>query len=558
MNANAFPAHPPAGYARLTFEETLQLIRPQPCRHDPLPGNVEVAIIGAGPAGLTAALLLGHYGVRTALIERNAQTSDLPKAIVVDDEYMRLLDRLGLSPELEGHTSAPFGVHFMSPMGFALAKVPGFVTQNGFGIRNAVSQPVFERILLKALDKFPSVSVHFASRAVDLDQSEKQARVFIDQGSGTAHIVTAQYLLACDGARSFVRQHFNIPFLGSNLDTPHLVVDLAEFPDQATHSRFICNPNRPLNSVLGPYGGRRLEFHLLPGDDHEEIKTDAGIRRLVDQHTPYKGFELKIIRRAIYGLAERIADRLKDNRVFLLGDAAHIMPPFGAQGMNTGARDAANLAWKLTQVLRGTSAPALLETYDPERRAQIRAIVDYSVRVGKVANMQSWVAAIARDLGFAIANLFPGVRRYFAEMRYMPRPFIQSGVLVPDNSTRQQLAGRVLPRWDLRNASGKASSIDDYSMLGWALIGVGITRNDLRAAAQLAPWNRIVPRTVAISDKVDGNFDALLASDRGRDVFERMRGRIIILRPDNIVAAHAPPQAFAYMSAQLEPLMRLA
>ena len=556
MNTPPFPAAPPPGYANLTFEETMALIAARPARSDPIPAEVEVAIIGAGPAGLTAALLLAHYGVRTTIFERNATTSELPKAIVVDDEYMRLLDRLGLSSALQGHTSAPFGVHFMSPFGFALAKVPGFVTANGFGIRNAVSQPIFERILLQGLATKDNISLHFSARVTDLDQGADRARIFLDTGTGTSQIVQAKYVLACDGARSFVRQHLNIPFLGSDLDQPHLVVDLAEFADQATHSRFICNPRRPLNSVLGPYGGRRLEFSLWPGDNHDELKSDAGIRRLVDLHTPYRGFELKIIRRAIYGLAARMAERLQEKRVFLLGDAAHIMPPFGAQGMNTGARDAANLAWKLAHVLRDKAPASLLDTYDPERRSQIRAIIDYSMRVGKVANIRSWPMAMLRDLFFATANLFPGVRNYFSQMRYMPKPFMAEGVKVADNELRQQLAGRVMPRWDLVDAAGKPGTIDDFSDLGWLLIGVDVDKEKMQEALAHAPWPTLEASTLAISTSRSEAFDAALASDRARDVYDRMRGRVIVLRPDNIVAGHYPQQHFADLSTKIKDLLK--
>jgi len=555
MDPARFPPLPPQGYPHLTLEETQALMRPRAGRSAPLPAKVEVAIIGAGPAGLTAALLLAHYGIRTAVIERNAQTSELPKAIVVDDEYMRLLDRLGLGEAMKGNTSAPFGVHFMSPMGFALIKVPGFVTPNGFGVRNAVSQPIFERILLDHLETQSSVSTHFSCTAVDLDQNNEHARVFVKTGQSAIHIIETQYIFACDGARSFVRQHSGIAFQGSNLDTPHLVVDLAEFPDQATHSRFICNPRRPLNSVLGPYGGRRLEFFLLPGDDHEEIKTDAGIRRLVDLHTPYKRFELKIIRHAIYGLAERIAERLRDNRIFLLGDAAHIMPPFGAQGMNTGARDAANLAWKLAHVLRGKLPASLLASYDPERCAQIRAITEYSVRVGKLANIRSWPLSILRDLFFVAANCIPSVRKYFAQMRYMPKPVIREGLIVPDNEHRQQLAGHVLPRWELQNVQGHTCNVDDYSQLGWLLIGVETDAASVRAAAQTAPWPALAAKTLAISRTTSPGYDAQLISTRGSDVFDRMAGRIIAL-PDNIVAGHYPAAHFNMLSAQLDVLLK--
>lgn len=530
----------------LTLEETQRLLAPMTGPRDPLPPQIEVAIVGAGPAGLTAANLLGALGVRTLVVERHAVTADLPKAIAVDDEYMRLLHRLGLGAEMDGHISPPFGVHFTSPTGVALARVPGFITPNGFGNRNAVSQPMFEKILLGGARRFPQVAIRYDAAVQALEQEGEGVTLSLASSDGETASVRAKYVLACDGARSFVRNALGIPFEGSSLDQPHLVVDLAEVPDQVTYSRFICNPKRPLNCVLGPYGGRRIEFMLLPGDDHKTIVEDASIRRLVDLHTPYKGMPLKIIRRAVYGLAERIAARLQDNRVFLLGDAAHIMPPFGAQGMNTGARDASNLCWKIAAVLRGEFRPDTLASYDLERREHIRQTVDYSVRVGKVANVRFWPLALLRDAFFALANLSPAVRSYFAEMRYMPRPVIRDGLLVHAPELRDSPIGRLLPRWGLKDAAGAETSIDDVSGFGWTLIGVGVST---AACLETTPWKSLRAKAIAIDTQEQGALK--FTGDRGRELFESLRGRILVLRPDNVVAGVSTPEDFPALSQNL-------
>lgn len=538
----------------LTYEETMRLLAPVKGPRDALPAETEVAIIGAGPAGLTAANLLGSFGVRVLVLERHAATADLPKAIAVDDEYMRLLHRLGLGAAMDGHISPPFGVHFTSPTGVALARVPGFITPNGFGNRNAVSQPMFEKVLLDGARRFSNVSIRYDAELAGLTQDGEGVTLEVEDAQARAK-VRALYVLACDGARSFVRSALKIPFEGTSLDQPHLVVDLAEVPDQVTFSRFICNPARPLNCVLGPYGGRRIEFMLLPEDDHKTIVGDDSIRRLVDLHTPYKGMPLKIIRRAVYGLAERIASRLQEGRVFLLGDAAHIMPPFGAQGMNTGARDASNLCWKIAAVLRDELKPHTLATYDLERREHIRQTIDYSVRIGKVANVRFWPLALLRDAFFALANLFPFVRRYFAEMRYMPKPVIRDGLLVHDGALRDTPVGRLLPRWDLSDKEGAQISIDDISRFGWMLIGIGVDQQTMDACARSAPWTALKARAVAI-DAPGATYG--FTGERGQDLFARLKGKVVALRPDNVVAGVASPGGFAEFSRKVAAKLQLA
>ena len=536
----------------LSLEETLALIAPAPGPTDAIPSSVDVLIVGAGPVGLTAANLLGSYGVDCLLVEQKSVTSDMPKAIAVDDEYMRVLDGVGLIPVLTPHVSRPFGVHFISPFGFVLVKVPGFVTPNGFGNRNAVLQPVFEKLLLEGSRRYPGVRCRFGAAVARIVQEGDRVSVTLHTEAGPREIA-ARYVLACDGARSFVRGALGIPFLGTRIDEPHLVVDLADFPDQVDHSRFFCNPARPVNSVPAPYGGRRLEFMLSPNDDRQRILTDAGIRELIDRHTPYRGVPLHILRRAVYGFSERIAARLQDGRVFLLGDAAHVMPPFGGQGMNTGARDAANLCWKLASVLRGDASTRIPASYEAERRAHIEAIVGYSVRVGRLANIRSRALAGLRDIGFALANLLPSVRRYFREMRQMPRPFLTEGLLAP-GAAEDGVTGRILPRLQLSDAAGESISLDEAAGPWFALIGLDVAYETLTAAAEHPLWRRLRPRLVALAapSSVGG---LSVAQERGRDLIARHRGTILVLRPDRYVAGLAPADAFGQLSDRLDELL---
>ncbi len=545
----------------LTLDETLELIAPVDGPRDQLPDFVDVLIVGAGPVGLTAANLLGSFAVDCLLIEQKPVTSDMPKAIAVDDEYMRLLSSLEFSDALEAHTSRPFGVHFISPLGFVLVKVPGFITPNGFGNRNAVLQPVFEKILLQGCSRFSTVRTRYGASLSAVSQDGEGVAVTVRTEAGDRE-VKARYVLACDGARSFIRTALDVPFPGTRIDEPHLVLDLANFPDQVDHSRFFCNPARPVNSVPAPYGGRRIEFMLSPDDDREQILSDAGIRTLVDRHTPYRGVPLHIIRRAIYGFSERVAERLHNGRIFLLGDAAHVMPPFGGQGMNTGARDAANLCWKIASVLRGDADQTILASYDPERRQHVRATVDYSVKVGRLANIRSRGLSIIRDSGFALANLLPNVRRYFREMRYVPRPFLKQGLLVHRPEGDDGITGRILPRLSLREAAGEPTSIDQVAGPWFALVGLEVPLGQVQSLLHLPPWDRLKPSPVSlVNERVAGPGGAgsfSVSDERGRTLLTRHAGKILVLRPDRYVAGCVSHDGFDELSSQLDALFGTA
>ena len=535
----------------LALDEVSRLIQPIEGPNGDLT-SADVIIVGAGPIGLTAANVLGSLGVSTLLIERNAVTADLPRAIAVDDEFMRLLHRLGIGPDLADHLSPPFGIYFYSAFGKPIVKVPPFVTSNGFGKRSGVAQPVLEKVLLKSAGRFDCVKVRYGAELTGLEQDSDGVQCRIRDAAGKDHVVCGRFILACDGARSFVRSLLKIPFLGTRIDEPHLVIDFAAFPDQSPYSRFYCNPRRPLNSIPAPYGGRRLEFMLMPDDDRAAIISEPSVNRLLDEFSPYPGVRAEIVRKTIYGFSERVAQRFQDGRVFLLGDAAHVMPPFGAQAMNTGARDVANLCWKLEQVLRGGADVDVLSTYEPERRPQVEAIVRYSVRIGRLANLHSWPAALARDATFSALCTLPAIRRYFNEMRYMPAPKISSGLVEGESA----LVGKLFPRVSLRS-NGETLNLDQVLAPGFALVAVRLDETQA-ARCIAAPPRHWIATTLFIDSSLPAisRQSASIAHSVDPAELNPMRETVVLVRPDRYVAAVCQADETEGMLDRFEHKMR--
>jgi 3-(3-hydroxy-phenyl)propionate hydroxylase len=286
-----------------------------------------------------------------------------------------------------------------------------------------------------------------------------------------------------------------------------------------------------------PYGGRRIEFMLMDGDDRERIQSFESVERLVKGHTPYADVELKVVRSAVYGYSARVAERLQQHRSFLLGDAAHVMPPFGSSGMNTGARDANNLCWKIALVLDNVAGAEILDSYDPERRPQIEAVVKYSVLVGRLANIRSWPLALVRDAFFATINLSPRVQRYFREMRYMPKSIIRRGLIVTERQ-QSSLVGRAFPRLTLRNGDVQPD-FDELCGKGFALIGIDVDHVALTKIAHLAPWTKIRPAclNVRVDSSRQPGFE--VDDDSQKKLLAAHSGEIVIVRPDRYTAATA-------------------
>lgn len=526
----------------LSLAETAALAASVEGPRDDLPHKVDVLIVGAGPVGLTALNMLEALGVDCVLVERNSSTSDLPKAIAIDDEFIRLLSNLGHGEKILQTASRPFGIYFNSRTNNPLITVHAFHTPNGFGNRVAISQPVLEKVLLEGAKRTNS-KISYRTAVTNLRQDESSVEVFLEsEPGGIVRTIQAKYVLACDGAKSDVRKLVNIAFPGRRIDEPHLVIDLAEFPDQTPASRFFCNPRRPLNSIPGPFGGRRLEFMLNPEDDREWLLRDEGIRWIVDNFSPYSGVPLQVIRRAIYGFSERIADEFRSGNVFLLGDAAHVMPPFGGQGLNTGARDVSNICWKLQGVLRGYINPDALDSYDTERRPQVTRVVKYSVNVGRLTNLRSTLAAALRDTAVCLINLISPAREYLAHMRYLPRPAIDHGLILAGEEV-SPLVGKVFPRLIVSDMEKTARPLDEWVGFRHALVLINADPEALvavssSAAEQLFPINVV---NVVTDDAASLGKSSFRCDDKGSMAFLKMHeGQCLVVRPDLYVAACAP------------------
>src|SRR6266496_5157187 len=455
---------------------------------------VSVVIVGAGPTGLTAGNLLGMVGIDTLILERNASLSDYPKAISIDDEGLRICQAIGLSDAVSKSVLLDIHAHYVSA-GRLFARVAPTNRRNGYPLISTFNQPEFEATLLQGLQRFQCVNIRFQSTVESYEQTDSKVIVTIRTPSGTLQTIMCSYLLACDGGRSTVRRILNIPMKGTTFAQQWLVVDVIANEEAAPIAMFFCNPERPTVTVPTPHKGRRWEFMLMPGEKEQELLQEKNIAALIQQAGGSP--QSTIIRKTIYTFHATLAERLSKGRVFLLGDAAHMMPPFGGQGLNSGLRDAHNLSWKLSMVLQGLATPQLLNTYHQERYRHVAQMIRLSSFLGSIVMSTAQPVAFCRDIILHALNTVPAVRKFLAEAGLKPQPRYKTGFLLSDGSNKA-ITGALLPQPEVTTLQGQRVLLDEMLGPGFTVLRLHNNPEEAFAAIKANFWERLGVRCVCV------------------------------------------------------------
>ena len=377
--------------------------------HDPATRE-PVIVVGAGPAGCTAALLLGDFGIPVILLERHPQPHPLPRAVHLDDEVTRTLDRIGVAEGFLARSRPGSGLRLLDARHRVMAEFsrdhqPG---QHGFPQANMFHQPDLEELMLARIERHPLITFCRGAEVTGLvDDAPGSAPVRVQARiGGETQTFTGPVVLGCDGASSTIRQLAGITMDDLGFTERWLVVDIEAGTGLDTWDGVeqICDPARAATFMPVTGGRYRWEFRLHDGEDEADLITPAALGALLRPWTGRGDLDgLRIIRSATYTFRAQMASRFRSGPVFLLGDAAHLTPPFIGQGLAGGLRDADNLAWKLACVLTGRAGEDLLDTYDSERRPHATALVKKAVRVGWAMTGGQDRAAAVRRIALAAA-----------------------------------------------------------------------------------------------------------------------------------------------------------
>lgn len=454
--------------------------------------DVDVLVVGLGPTGAVLAGLLALWDVSCLVVESEREVYRLPRAAHFDDEILRVFQQLGVAEEVLRETRLLPAYEFRNAAGDTLLRIvqEGRSTPSGWAASYVFHQPAMEEALRARLATLDGLEIRLGWSLASIDRNDETGAIAtITSDRGESAEVRARFVVACDGAGSRTRKMLGATLFDYDFDEPWLVLD-AKMTDESHLPAFglqVCDPKRPTSVIpMGP-GRRRWEFMLLPGEKPEEMVEEARVDQLM---APWRGSgELEVVRRAVYRFHGLVIQQWRVGSVLLAGDAAHQMPPFLGEGMCSGIRDAAGLAWKIALVARHGVSDRLLDSYQEEREPHVRMIIETAIGMGRIVCTTDEAVAAERDAGLLAQRAagsgadeppsFPGLSG---------RAFHAS-----------PLAGSIFPQPWIRGADGQTTRLDDLLGDGFWLIGRGAGRVTVPAWVKTfdegsgAAWEAFVP-----------------------------------------------------------------
>ncbi len=507
-----------------------------------LPSEVDVLIVGMGPVGAALALLLSRYGTKTLVIDKAKEIFLAPRAIALDNEALRVLQMCGLEDNAFDKVAIP-EVRMHSPLFGQYSRAVTAGSIDGHPKLVTFFQPQLEQVLRDRVKESSHVAVALGASLVSLNQNASEVLADLQTEDGQSHQVRARYLVGADGANSLVRRILGQEFKGKTFAEDWLVVDAKQLPTPIDHVEFICDPHRPTPHMVAPGGRQRWEFKLNPGETREQMEHPDMVNRLLRPWT--KGQDIEIERVAVYRFHARVADKFKVGRVLLVGDAAHITPPFVGQGLVSGLRDVANLAWKLSWVCQGRARPALLDTYDQERRPHAKAMIDLAKMMGRLVMPSNHAAAFLTHGFMSVMTRIPRLRRLFENLEIKPPNQFKAGCFVkPLRGALLRRGGQMPQVWLKPQSGGEVMLSDDVFGTGLAMVGFGIDPSASLSPALVQAWTASGGRFIQIDPR--GQMARTSALSRWEDLSGTLMptvvpiGWVAIIRPDKVVMHDGP------------------
>lgn len=426
-----------------------------------------VIVIGAGPTGVAVATMLADHGVPVLVLERHTDVFSQPRAVHLDDEVYRILDMLGVAGDFASVSRPALGLRLVDGSHRVLMEFDrrGVSPEGRHPRANMFDQPDLERLLREAAIGRDGLTLRGAVEVCGVTDLGSHLEVRgIDRSTGLEETWRAAYVLGCDGANSLVRDVIGSSYEDLGFEQRWLVVDVETKADlrqwEGVHQ--VCDPHRAGTYMRVGQTRYRWEFQL---HETETAGDFASVDDLLPLIAPWvenvAPDEMELVRVAEYTFRAAVGDRWRRGAIFLLGDAAHLTPPFIGQGLGAGLRDAANLAWKLAGVIDGRFPAALLDTYESERKPHAEAMVKLARVTGVVMTGGGRAGDVVRHLAAPVLSRYPRLSRSAVD-GVSPRLRRPADARV---SRRDRLAGRLVP-----NALVEGVELDTLARGSWVLV----------------------------------------------------------------------------------------
>src|SRR6201992_137900 len=434
--------------------------------------SYDVAVIGYGPTGATAANLLGQLGLKVLVVDRDPDVYNRARAISTDEEVRRIWQSVGLADRLQRDMLPDRPLNFVDANGGPFIDLK--ITPRGCGHppQQFLYQAAVDHVLREGVQRFASVDVLLEHECLRIVPKGNEVQVLLaDLRTDTFKRFHASYVIAADGGSSPTRGQLGIGYTGRTDAERWVVIDTKVLKEWDGHDRlrFHCNPVQPTVDCPTPLGHHRWEYPAQASTADEELLREEAIWNVLGNQgiTPE---HVKILRAVIYSHHVRVADRWRGGRIFLAGDAAHAMPPWIGQGMSAGVRDAANLCWKLAAVVQGQAPESLLDTYHAERTPHVTEVTRRACRTGRIITERTRAIAVVRNHMLRTILRVPAVSARLDRFTWIPEARCRQGFL---SSVRHRAVGWQVPQPWVSNADGVRVRFDELLGGRWAIVHVG-------------------------------------------------------------------------------------
>jgi 3-(3-hydroxy-phenyl)propionate hydroxylase len=497
--------------------------------------DADVAIIGYGPTGVSAANFLGSLGVSVIAFEREKDIYQRARAVTVNDWTLRCFQAAGLDQILLKDMDPHTVYRWRNFAGRELMRMTVPHSTLGQPSAMAIYQPVMEQTLRDGAARFADmVKVNFGERVTGLEQDASSVVVSTGEKS-----VRVKYALACDGGSSSTREQLGIKMLGDTIETRWVVIDARVkrwWPERHILT-FWSDKTRPVVDIALAMGNHRWEFPLAAHESESDFSTHEQLWKLLGSMSVTPD-DVEIHQHAFYRHHVRKAESWRDKRVFLLGDAAHLMPPWAGQGMQSGIRDAFNLSWKLHEVLRGrvggVAAETLLDSYETERAPNVAMLTAFTEELGRIIKMQM----TPRETATAITSqLLQKMGLKPAAPASAQPPTLEVG-WINGSPAKGSALGKMPPQPVMCTPKGHHAKLDDLIGFGFALMGDECDPAALLSPADRAAWEKFDAKFIAVRSPKTGSAAASDLIDLDGSLLKWMRvhqARVVALRPDRFV-----------------------